>query len=222
MKCIYGVLVYDRFSRDIAEALAYLHWRAVVHLDVKPDNVIVRRADDSCLLSDFGCSVRYSHDQIYRPTGDDDILPESLAEPSSDEPSSSDIGGQGTTHYRAPELLRRRSRADAFDLTALSKTDIYALAISMWQLVHRRKPYDGYFTSYREFQTAVVERGARPDGTYKSGERWSTDAACDSNTENDLEFARMCRWCWDTKSETRPSAVELAAYLRSKLNYNER
>ena len=40
-------------ARDIALALDHAHAQGVVHRDVKPDNIL-RRADGSCALSDFG------------------------------------------------------------------------------------------------------------------------------------------------------------------------
>ena len=42
-----------RIVHDIAGALDYAHAQGVVHRDVKPDNIL-RRANGSCLLSDFG------------------------------------------------------------------------------------------------------------------------------------------------------------------------
>lgn len=47
------------YIRQIGEALAYVHKRSIMHLDVKPANVIVRREDDKAILIDFGTAKQY-------------------------------------------------------------------------------------------------------------------------------------------------------------------
>jgi len=43
-----------RYALDISRAIRYLHDARIVHLDLKPANVIVTLAD-VCKLGDFGC-----------------------------------------------------------------------------------------------------------------------------------------------------------------------
>jgi len=43
-----------RYALDIAQAICYLHDARIVHLDLKPANVIVTLSD-VCKLGDFGC-----------------------------------------------------------------------------------------------------------------------------------------------------------------------
>ena len=43
-----------RILREAAWALAYAHARGVVHRDVKPDNLLIERADGRTLVTDFG------------------------------------------------------------------------------------------------------------------------------------------------------------------------
>lgn len=47
-----------KFTRQIADALGYIHERNVLHLDVKPANILLRRNGDAVLI-DFGISKRY-------------------------------------------------------------------------------------------------------------------------------------------------------------------
>ena len=49
-----------RYVSQLASALAYCHGEGVLHLDVKPANVIVARSGD-LKLGDFG-SARSAHD----------------------------------------------------------------------------------------------------------------------------------------------------------------
>jgi serine/threonine protein kinase len=55
--CLF-VCFFVRYAGDVASALSYIHSRSIVHLDVKPSNVVVSLFDDRCKLTDFGCSMR--------------------------------------------------------------------------------------------------------------------------------------------------------------------
>ena len=39
---------------DISEAINYIHDRSIVHSDIKPQNIILRSADNRAILCDFG------------------------------------------------------------------------------------------------------------------------------------------------------------------------
>ena len=45
----------DKFVRQLLDALGYLHSHQVLHLDLKPDNILLTRIDDDVKLIDFGC-----------------------------------------------------------------------------------------------------------------------------------------------------------------------
>ena len=80
------------YARQLVSALSYIHERKILHLDIKPANVLLTQ-QNRCKLCDFGCS---------QPT---------------DQPRVSQL--QGTLQYRAPELLRRQlptTKADIYSL----------------------------------------------------------------------------------------------------------
>ncbi|CAL8311131.1 unnamed protein product [Merluccius merluccius] len=82
-----------RYAADIARGLRFLHAHGVVHLDIKPANVLVS-AGDVCKIVDFGSSVRV-----------EDLRGACV----------SHVGGTYT--HRAPELLRGQRvtpKADIF------------------------------------------------------------------------------------------------------------
>ncbi len=85
-----------RMVRDIASALDYAHQQGVVHRDVKPENILLRK-DGSCVLTDFGIAL------------------------SATQLSGLTIEGSsvGTPHYMSPEQLRGEKldgRADLYSL----------------------------------------------------------------------------------------------------------
>ncbi|XP_043114926.1 proto-oncogene serine/threonine-protein kinase mos [Puntigrus tetrazona] len=116
---IYGLsepLLMDKcvgYSTDVARALQHLHAHGVVHLDLKPANVLVSE-QGVCKLADFGCSFKLSSrsDAVTR---------------------LSEIGGTFT--HRAPELLKGEGVSP--------RADVYSFGITMWQLLTREPPYDG-------------------------------------------------------------------------------
>lgn len=48
-----------RYIRMVGEALEYVHSHSMNHFDVKPANILVRKADDRPVLIDFGLSRQY-------------------------------------------------------------------------------------------------------------------------------------------------------------------
>ena len=48
------------YIRQVADALSYIHEQRIMHLDVKPGNVMLRSRDDRAILIDFGLSKHYN------------------------------------------------------------------------------------------------------------------------------------------------------------------
>jgi serine/threonine-protein kinase len=49
-----------KLLREVAQALAYAHGRAIVHRDIKPDNILIERESGRALVSDFGIAAASS------------------------------------------------------------------------------------------------------------------------------------------------------------------
>jgi serine/threonine protein kinase len=47
------------YINEIASALAYIHKRNMLHLDIKPSNIMVRKRDNRAILIDFGLTKHY-------------------------------------------------------------------------------------------------------------------------------------------------------------------
>ena len=89
-----------RFGHDIASALDYVHRHGIVHLDIKPANIMVTSHDDVCKVADFGCCQYNNSDPIHS---------ESLL--------------TGTSAYRAPELHCGLPPTPQCDVYALGKKE---------------------------------------------------------------------------------------------------
>ncbi len=98
---------------QLAEGLAFLHARGVIHRDVKPSNVIVLPGGAVKLL-DFGLALE-------RRRADEELAREARV--------------VGTVAYLAPEYLER--------LTISPAMDIYALGVLAYELVTGTPPFGG-------------------------------------------------------------------------------
>lgn len=86
---------------QIADALDYIHNRAIVHCDVKPANILVEPDGSRAVLIDFGVAVEITDDICRRPTQVEASLP-----------------------YSAPELIAGRAPTEATDEYALACTAV--------------------------------------------------------------------------------------------------
>lgn len=144
----YEVTVYHRLLIlcDIINGLCFCHRHHIVHLDVKPQNVIVcvvipgcsannrctAIRNYTCKLCDFGSSMA-----LNKPSGDESKI------------------NRGTIRYMAPELLRGLD-----GVTELA--DVYSFGVTMWQLSEGKDPYES-IVSNEAVAYNVVKKKIRPD-----------------------------------------------------------
>lgn len=102
-----------KFMHDVADGLAYLHSREVIHQDIKPDNIMV--ADDGkYLITDFGVSTRVR----------------STLRKSVNCPNES----AGTQAYMAPERFSK-------DPVPVKANDIWSLGATAFELMTGNVPF---------------------------------------------------------------------------------
>ena len=103
-----------KYIRQIAEALSYMHEHKVLHLDLKPGNIML--SNGNAVLIDFGLSKQYD---------------------ASGNPESSTTVGAGTPGYAPIEQSSYRD-GKGFPVTM----DIYALGATMYKMLTGERPPD--------------------------------------------------------------------------------
>jgi eukaryotic-like serine/threonine-protein kinase len=98
---------------QIAEALEHAHQRGVIHLDLKPSNVLVDEKGQACIL-DFGLAR---------------LMEKNVSD------SFADGFTAGTPAYMAPEQIRLAP--SAWD----TRTDVHALGVLLFQSVTEKLPF---------------------------------------------------------------------------------
>ncbi|MGB1276836.1 MAG: protein kinase domain-containing protein, partial [Nannocystaceae bacterium] len=114
-----------RIVSALLRALAHAHSRGLIHLDIKPGNVLLGSRDDprpNLKLTDFGLVHALDRQQ---PCS------------SGASPHGTVEQARGTPWYMAPEQLCGHWRDYG------PWTDLYALGILAWELVCGARPYDG-------------------------------------------------------------------------------
>lgn len=120
----------------VAHALHDLHLQHVIHLDIKPSNVMIRETGEAVLI-DYGFA---RHERL------PDLLAEEFREPF------------GTTPYMAPEQVLQ-DRADP-------RSDLFALGVMLYFFVTGERPFGnprGGQIRRRLWRDPVPPRALRPD-----------------------------------------------------------
>ena len=90
-----SIYKWRHYAQQLVSALVYLHRSDILHLDIKPANILVTR-DNYCKMIDFGCSQKASNPVF--------------------------SSQHGTLAYRAPELFRGQLPTTKADIYSLSIT----------------------------------------------------------------------------------------------------
>lgn len=101
-------------SHGVAVALEHVHERAIIHKDIKPDNILVNLETGQVKLADFGISMRFEHTRKLKRKY---------------------VGPDGTLAYSSPEQTGRMNRAVDY------RTDFYSLGVSLYEMFTGRLPF---------------------------------------------------------------------------------
>ena len=102
------------YIRQVAEALDYIHEQQIMHLDVKPGNIMIRSKDNRAILIDFGLSKHYDTD-------------------SGEATSTTPVG---VSHGYAPIEQYQQGGISQFS----PETDIYSLGATLYYLITGKTP----------------------------------------------------------------------------------
>ena len=101
------------YIRQIADALSYIHQNKILHLDIKPSNILFRKADEAVLI-DFGISKHYDDEE-------------------GSQTSSTPVG---VSEGYAPTEQYEREGVSSF----AASTDIYSLGATLYCLLSGHRP----------------------------------------------------------------------------------
>lgn len=123
-------------SSQIARALSHAHSRGIIHMDIKPQNIMLPK-DGTVKIADFGIAQMEQ-----APEADQEGQPDNAGQ--SDE-------AVGSIHYISPE----QARGEPVD----ARSDIYSLGVVMYEMLTGKLPFDGETVE----QVAVQHYSVIPD-----------------------------------------------------------
>lgn len=104
----------------VLDALGYLHEKSILHLDIKPSNIMMEKGKNVRLM-DLGIA-----DVVQAQVTDNDTITSSV---------------MGTPRYAAPEQFKSNKDNDK---NLLSKaTDIYEAGVTLYELITQKNPFLG-------------------------------------------------------------------------------
>ena len=103
-----------QISSKVSETLGLIHKNNIIHLDIKPDNILINSEKGEVKITDFGISAVLTHanDELYNP----DVI-------------------EGTLSYMSPEQTGRMNRGVDY------RTDMYSLGVTFYEMLTGEVPF---------------------------------------------------------------------------------
>lgn len=122
-------------AREAAKAMSWLHSLnpVIIHRDLKPENILIDKSGKSVKVADFGLSLVKDYSKTM-------------------EEEQKRI--RGSPAFMSPEALL----GEELD----PKTDVYAFALILWEIVSRRQPYESLeIESFDQLIEEICVKGTR-------------------------------------------------------------
>ncbi|XP_007501976.1 bone morphogenetic protein receptor type-2 isoform X1 [Monodelphis domestica] len=192
-----------RLAHSVTRGLAYLHTElprgdhykpAISHRDLNSRNVLVKN-DGTCVISDFGLSMRLTGNRLVRPGEEDNAA----------------ISEVGTIRYMAPEVLEGAVNLRDCE-SALKQVDMYALGLIYWEIFMRCTdlfPGESVPEYQMAFQTEVGNRPTFEDMQVLVSREKQRPRFPEAWKENSLAVRSLKETiedCWDQDAEARLTA----------------
>jgi serine/threonine protein kinase len=109
-----GLKSFLEISSKVSQTLGLIHKNNIIHLDIKPDNILINQEQNKVKISDFGISAVLTHanDELYNP----DVI-------------------EGTLSYMSPEQTGRMNRGVDY------RTDMYSLGATFYEMLTGEVPF---------------------------------------------------------------------------------
>ncbi|ESP62875.1 hypothetical protein SMITH_77 [Smithella sp. ME-1] len=103
-----------KISSKVSETLGLIHKKNIIHMDIKPDNILMNPEKEEVKITDFGISTVLTHanEELYNP----DVI-------------------EGTLSYMSPEQTGRMNRGIDY------RTDIYSLGVTFYEMLTGEVPF---------------------------------------------------------------------------------
>lgn len=154
-----------QIATQVASALAEAHYAGIVHRDLKPGNIMLRSRDGYAKVIDFGLA-KLLETSVESSSRDSRTIPGAVI---------------GTVHYMSPEQARGRE--------VDPRSDLWSLGVILYEMVARKRPYDGDTESHVIVAILDSPMPPLPDGSIAPELAAIVDRALEKDPANRYQSA---------------------------------